>query len=479
LNPAPAAVTLHAMASFDPLSAVDAQFLYWDSDRTPMNMGNLCIFEGASLFDADGVFRLDDVRTAIESRLHLVPRYRRKVLEVPGGFAHPVLVDDPDFDIAQHVKLVALPRPGTDEQLKQMYASIHEGMLNHGRPLWEITFIEGLEGGRVGMVQKIHHAPFDGTSTVDIMELLFDRTPEHRHVEPPPWRPEPAPEPLALMGARWGEQVANFWSRMAEQREAGGSAPEPLGEMSEAFKSLEEIKQPPKTSLNRPVGPRRRYDWVPTSLAIAKEIRSLAPGSTVNDVMLTVVGGGLRELLTSRGEDVDELVLQVMVPVSLRGRPGMGDGAGNLVSGFLAPLPVCEADGVERLRRIQRSTKELKEGGQALGIHMMTQATEYAPASLMAAAGRTAMQGSSFINLTITNVPGPRHELYLLGARMLELNPQVLIGNDITLNVAVESYADHLSIGLCADAQAHPDLPVLRDAIARELDTLLERARAD
>ena len=466
------------MASFDPLSAVDAQFLYWDSDRTPMNMGNLCIFEGESLFDEQGAFRLDDVRRAIESRLHLVPRYRRKVLEVPGGFAHPVLVDDPDFDIAQHVKLVSLPRPGTDEQLKQQYGTLHEGMLNHGRPLWEITFIEGLEDGRVGMVQKIHHAPFDGSSTVDIMDLLFDRSPEYQHVEAPPWRPEPAPEPLALMGARWGEQVAGMWGKMLEQRESGEAAPERLGEMSEAFKSLEEVKKPPATSLNRPVGPRRRYDWVPTTLAVAKEIRALAPGSTVNDVMLAVVGGGLRELLASRGEDVDELLLQVMVPVSLRGRPGMGDNAGNMVSGFLAPLPVCEADGVERLRRIQRSTKELKEGGQALGIHMMTQAAEFAPASLMAAAGRTAMEKSSFINLTVTNVPGPREELYLLGARMLELNPMVLIGNDITLNVGVESYADRLSIGLSADAEAHPDLDVLRDALAQEIDTLVERARA-
>ena len=147
------------MATFDTLSAMDAQFLYWDSDRTPMNMGNLCIFEGGPLTDERGAFKLEDVRRAIESRLHLVPRYRRKVLEVPGGFAHPVLVDDPDFDIARHVKLVALPRPATDDVLKQTFAQLHEGMLDHGRPLWEITFIEGLDGGRVGMVQKIHHAP--------------------------------------------------------------------------------------------------------------------------------------------------------------------------------------------------------------------------------------------------------------------------------------------------------------------------------
>jgi WS/DGAT/MGAT family acyltransferase len=471
------------MASFDTLSATDAQFLYWDSDRTPMNMGNLCIFEGGPLTDEHGAFRLADVRRAIESRLHLVPRYRRKVLEVPGGFAHPVLVDDPDFDIAQHVKLVGLPRPGTDDQLRETYAQLHEGMLNHGRPLWEITFIEGLEGGRVGMVQKIHHAPFDGTSTVDIMDTLFDHTPEHVHVEPPPWRPEPAPEPLALMGAKWGEQVATMWKPLLEQqaqpqRQAGGTQePDRLGELSEAFKSLEEIRKPPKTSLNVPVGPRRRYDWVRTTLAEAKEIRALAPGCTVNDVMLAVVGGGLRELLGSRGEAVDELVLQVMVPVSLRTGLGTGERAGNMVSGFVAPLPVCEADHVERLRRIQASTRELKEGKQALGIQVMTQSAEYAPAALMAAAGRTAMQQSSFINLTVTNVPGPRGQLFLLGARLLELHPMVLIGNDITLNVAVESYAGDVSIGLSADAQAHPDLPVLRDAIRRSIDELLAVAR--
>ena len=151
---------------------------------------------------------------------------------------------------------------------------------------------------------------------------------------------------------------------------------------------------------------------------------------------------------------------------------------GNMVSGFVAPLPVCEADDVERLRRIQRSTKELKESKQALGVRLMTQSAEYAPASLMAAAGRTAMQQSSFINLTVTNVPGPRRELYLLGARMLELNPMVLIGNDITVNVAVESYVDNLSIGLSADADANPDLAVLRDGIRRSIDGLLERARA-
>jgi diacylglycerol O-acyltransferase len=478
--------------ALDTLSALDAQFVYGDTDDAPMNMGNVCIFEGEALRDSDGKFRLEDVRRAIASRLHLVPRYRRKVYEVPGGFAHPLLVDDPDFDIANHVKLVTLTPPGSDAQLKDAYARAHEGMLDHSRPLWEITFVDGLEGGRVGMIQKIHHAPFDGASTVDVMELLFDRTPEHTPIEPPPWHPEPPPDPMAVMthmGLQWGERVKDAWTQMAAanpyfptpvpepEPEPGQAPPQPLGELAEALGALEEIGTPPETSLNQDVGPRRRYDWVPTTLSEAKEIRALVPGSTVNDVMLAVVGGGLRVLLASRGEDVDHLTLQVMVPVSLRTDADKADATGNQVTGFMAPLPVCEADDVERLRRIQRSTKELKEGKQALGIHLMTQSAEFQPPALLAAAGRAAMQSAGFMNLTVTNVPGPREELFLLGARMLELNPMVLIGKQITLNVAVESYTDKLSIGLSADADRHPDLEVLVAGIRGSIDALLAKAR--
>jgi len=464
------------MATFDTLSAFDAQFLYWDSDETPMNMGNVCIFEGGPLFDEQGAFRLADVRRAIESRLHLVPRYRMKVHQVPGGFAHPVLVDDPGFDIANHVKLVSLPAPGSDDQLKEAFARAHEGMLDHSRPLWEITFVEGLEGGRVGMVQKIHHAPFDGASTVDVMSLLFDRSPQATIADPPPWRPSPAPDPMTLMGAKWGEQVSTFWKRMFGQPDAPVTQPERLGELAEAMSSLSSIGAPPATSLNRPVGPRRRFDWIATTLADAKRIRGLVPGATVNDVMLAVIAGGLRDLLASRGEDVDELVLRVMIPVSLRSDAAHADAVGNQVTGFVAPLPVCEADGRERLRRIHESTKELKEGKQALGIQLMVQAAGFAPAGLMAAAGRAAIQQSSFMNLTVTNVPGPRHELFLLGAKMLELNPMVPIGNNLTLNIAVESYVDKLSIGLSADADVNRDLDVLKGGIERSLADLIAQA---
>lgn len=459
------------MALFDVLSGMDAQFVYWDNDRTPMVMGNLCIFEGGPLHDESGAFRLAEVRRAISSRLHLVPRYRRKLLTTRWSLAHPVLVDDPDFDIAEHVRLVTLPAPGSREQLKEAFARVHEGVLDHSRPLWEITFIDGLEDGTVGMAQKIHHAPFDGSSTVDIMDLLFQGTPDG---EPPPWQPQPPPDGLTLLGAMSGQQVSKVWDRVNPRQIP--QLPRRLGEIPGVVRSLVEIGRPPRTSLNAPIGPRRRFDWVPTTLETARTIRGLVPGCTVNDVMLAVVAGGLRELLLSRGEDVADLMLRVMVPVSVRTTSGATD-AGNQISAFFAPLPVCQPDGLRRLQLVHRSTRRLKDGKQARGIQMIMDSAEYLPSALTAAAGRTVIQAGSAMNLTVTNVPGPRTELRLLGARMLELNPMVPIGNRLTLNVAVESYLDKLTIGLSADADRHPDLPLLRDAIARGLDELAARAR--
>jgi WS/DGAT/MGAT family acyltransferase len=271
-----------------------------------------------------------------------------------------------------------------------------------------------------------------------------------------------------LWGMKWVEQASNMWASFV-------SPPQPLGEIMKAADALAQMGTPPETSLNRDVGPRRRFDWVHTSLAEAKQIRTLVPKSTVNDVMLAVIAGGLRRLLASRGEDVDTLVLHAMVPVSLRtGQPT--EASGNQITAFVAPLPLAEIDAVERLRRIHASTKELKEGKQALGIHMMTQTVNYVAPMLMAAAGRLSIQQGSFMNLTITNVPGPRRELYLLGARMVELNPMCPIGNRLTLNIAVESYVDKLSIGLVADADANPDLDVLAAGIKESLAELLSRA---
>jgi diacylglycerol O-acyltransferase / wax synthase len=451
------------MPSYDELSATDANFLHWETPSVTMHIGNVCIFEGAPLFDESGAFKLEEIRRAIASRLHLVPRYRRKVMTVPGGVGHPILVDDPSFDVANHVRLRALPRPGNEKQLKELFARLHEGMLDRSRPLWEIWFIEGLEGGRVAMVQKFHHCLVDGVTSVDVMSVLFDRTPEYTPVEPPPWEPQPAPNPLTLMGAKLREWPAT-WMKME---------PKPLGELAKALGSLAMLGPLQRTSLNQPLGPRRRFDWITTSIGEVKELRKLVPGSTVNDVMLAIVAGGLRQLLESRGEDVDRLRLRTFVPVSLRDENERdASSAGNRITAFVAPLPVDEPDGLERLRKVHEATKELKETNQALGIHFLTELAGFAPPTLLAVAGRAFLQQRTIANLCITNVPGPQHEVYLLGAKMLELRPMVLIGNQFTVNVAVESYLGQLSIGLSTDADKNPDLDVLKRGIERSLAEL-------
>src|SRR3954447_1250311 len=463
--------------SFESLSAVDAQLWYWDTPEAPMNMGNVCLFEGAPLFDASGAFRLDDVRDAIASRLHRVPRYRRKVMEVP--FLHPILVDDPDFDIANHVELVSLPAPGTEEQLKEVFASVHEGRLDRTRPLWKLVFVEGLQDGRVGMIQKIHHAPFDGATTVRIMERLLDAEPQPAPAErAPPWEPAPAPHPLEVVAAAMQGQMSAALD-LGTAWQGPPLDPKRGVEWLETMDALRQFAPAPPTSLNRPVGPRRRFDWVATTLADVRRMRALVPGSKLNDVMLSAVAGGLRELFAGRGEDVERVRPRVFVPVDARQPAAPADQPGNHLGALVLDLPIDEPDPVARLRTIAAEMARLKTGRQQAAMQLLLDLASFAPPAMLAAMGPQGQRSGSFMNLTVTNVPGPRHQLYLLGARMLELNPMLPIGNQLTVNVAVESYMDQLSVGVCCDPEAVPDLDRLTGGVAAALDELLERAGAE
>lgn len=471
-------MTKPTMASFELLGPLDIGLWYGDSPATPMNMGNVCLFEGTPLFDASGVFRLEDVRRSIESRLHLVPRYRRKILESLGGHLPPVLVDDPGFAIANHVELVSLPRPGTLEQLKQVFARVHEGTLDHSRALWKIVFVEGLEDGRVGMIQKIHHTPFDGATTVRIMELLFDKAPDAPPVEPEPWQPQPPPNPIEILAAALGQHLRSAWKLYT-----GPHAPwlhlNPCHarEIAETIAAMRKFAPAPRTSLNRRVGTRRRFDWTTTTLGDVKLMRGLVTGSKLNDVMLAAVAGGLRALFQARGEDVNAIRPRVFVPVDARDE---SDGAqlGNQVSAMVMVLPIDEPDPVSRLRTIATQMEALKAGKQATSVKLMMDLASFTPPVLLAVSRSQIGKMPLFMNLTVTNVPGPRHALYLLGARMLELNPMLPIGNMLTVNVAVESYTDQISVGICCDPEAVPEVDELTRGIRRTLDELLERAGA-
>ena len=462
-------------ANFELLSPLDAQLWYWDSPETPMCMGNVCLFEGEPLRDGSGNFRLEDVRRAIESRLHLVPRYRRKIMEVPGNLSHPALVDDPGFDIQNHVQLVTLPSPGSLDQLKEVFAKTHEGRLDRSRPLWLTVFVDGLEDGRVGMIQKIHHAPFDGATTVRIMQQLFDESREPGEAESAPaWEPQPPPSLPEVYAAAAAQQLAAAWKLAAGAPASLPMDPAQASELAETVGAMSAFGPAPPTSLNRPVGPRRRFDWVRSSLAEIKRIRGLVEGAKLNDVMLACVAGGLRALFLARGEDVAEIRPRVFVPVDARA-PAELDQPGNKLSAMVIELDIAEPDPLKRLTAIAMEMAALKAGKQRSGMQLMMDMVSITPPMLLGAAAAQAGQGG-FMNLTVTNVPGPPGELYLLGARMLELNPMLPIGSGLTVNVAVESYVDGLSVGICCDPEAVPDSDELTAGIAGSLDTLLGRA---
>jgi diacylglycerol O-acyltransferase len=450
------------MPRYDRLTALDSSFLHLERVETPMHVGALSIFEGGPFFDASGRFRLAEVRRLVESRLHLIPRFRKKLLVVPFEQGRPIWVDDDRFDIAYHVRLTALPHPGTRDRLLALTSRVQAQLLDRSRALWELWFVEGLEGGNVGLIQKTHHAMVDGISGVDVATVLLDFAPEPTFLEPPRWVLEDPPTPGRLM-------VDTLYERSTEPAEIARTArhavrtPQRMlaraGQLGRAFSTLAE-RGPiaPKTSLNVPVGRNRRFECVRIPLDDVKVIRT-ALGGTVNDVILAGVLGGLRRLFESRDEDLGERMFRVMCPVSVRDESERMQ-LGNRVSAMFVDLPINESDPAARLAAVRATTADLKEREQAVGAAFLLDLSHYAAPTLVGLAARL-VQRQQFVNLVVTNVPGPQVPLYCMGARMLEAYPIVPLTHNLSLGVAILSYCGQLHFGLYADADASPDLSVL------------------
>ena len=312
------------MGSHDRLSALDASFLQLERVETPMHTGALAVFEGTPLFDAHGRFRLVDVRALVASRLHLIPRFRKRVMPVPLDASAPIWVDDHRFDVAYHVRLARLSPPGTRVQLLDLFERLQIRLLDRERPLWELWFVEGLEGGHVGLVMKAHHALVDGVSGVDVAFALLDVTPEPVWLDAPRWQPQPAPTPGRLLIDSVRQRVLEPGGPRRSAERAARRAADVKERAARVAKSVttvgavaDGVKVAPRTSLNHPVGTERRFGLVRFPLDDVQAVRR-AFGGTVNDVVLTGLGGGLARLLESRGELTTELALNVFCPVSIR-----------------------------------------------------------------------------------------------------------------------------------------------------------------
>ena len=446
------------MTGYDRLSALDSSFLHLESRATPMHVGSLAIFEGEQFFDGSGRFRLAAVRDLVTSRLHHIPRFRRRLMAVPMEQGRPIWVDDDRFDISYHVRLTALPQPGSWDQLRALTARIQMHVLDRSRPLWELWFVEGLESGRVGLVQKTHHALVDGVSGVDVATVLLDF---HQHAETeaaPPWSPAPVPSSARLLADTMRERATEPSELV---RTARGLARTPqrvasrASDVGRAVRSVLEFSPlAPATSFNRPVSASREFVGVTIDLVDVQRVRSQL-GGTINDVVLAGVAGALRRRFVARDEVLPEAV-RVLCPVSVRGDHETMQ-LGNRVSAMFVELPIAEPDPSVRLQMIGEVTRDLKEREQSLGASFLLGLTEYAAPTLLALAARL-VHRQPFVNFVVTNIPGPQVPLYCLGARMIEAYPMVPLSQNLGLGIAILSYCGVLHIGLMADAIANPDL---------------------
>jgi WS/DGAT/MGAT family acyltransferase len=387
----------------------------------------------------------------------MIPRYRQRLATVPLE-GHPVWVDDEHFHLDYHVRHVALPHPGSDEQLKALAGRLMSQQLDRAKPLWELNIVEGLANGGFAIITKIHHCMIDGISGIDLMAVILDFAEEVVIPDPVPWKPRPAPNGTELamreVARVLSSAVANV-SDIARMSEGIGSTTEEWRRRFRAsMASLGSGWLTPtgKTPLNGAIGPGRSFEWLDLPLAEIKTIKS-DHKATVNDVMLTIVAGGVRSYLMSEGgmteEELVETEFRIMAPVSVRTRDERGT-MGNKVAMWLLTLPIGEPDPAKRLVAVREATKELKETEQALGASTIVSLSTGAPATLVSMAARLASRARPF-NMTVTNVPGPQFPLYMAGSPMLATYPLVPLWQSHGAGIAMFSVNGSVDVGINMD----------------------------
>jgi diacylglycerol O-acyltransferase / wax synthase len=461
----------------DRLTSLDVSFLYLEEPTTPMHVGGLATFQPPETgLDYDRLVAL------IEQRIGQVPRYRQKIKWVPGHLANPVWVDDPDFDVTFHVRRSALPRPGSEAQLRDLVGRLMSRRLDRNRPLWEMYLVEGLEGGRVAIVTKTHHAMVDGVSAVDIGQVILDVTPTPRDTPDELWMPQEAPSALgmvvdALTDLVRQPTVALDAARIGllDVRASAHRVASTLNGLAAAARTA--ARPAPDSPLNATIGEQRRIGLARTDLDDYKLVRK-AHGGTVNDVVLTVVTGALRGWLLSRGEAVtSNSTVRAMVPVSVRTDGDRGT-LGNRISSYLVDLPVGEPNPVIRLSQVGFAMKGHKESGQSVGADAIVALSGFAPPTLHAVAAQVANgMTRRLFNVVVTNVPGPQFPLYAAGAQMLDMFPVVPLAKGQAMSIGLTSYNGGVFYGLNADRDAMPDIDVVATLLTEALDELVETVR--
>lgn len=464
---------------YEPLSNLDSSFLALETRTTHMHVAALVVLETGPLRKDDGGIDVERIRRHVESKLHLIPRYRMRIARVPLE-RHPVWVDDEHFNIGYHVRHTSLPRPGDDEQLETLMGRLVSQQLDRSKPLWEIFVVEGLVGDRFALISKTHHSMIDGISGVDIMTVLLSMTPDDHVDEPRPYVPRPAPNGTELIvreaARRTGRALSTMRSLTGVRADVQAVVTQATRRVRAAGHSLTSgwLTMASDTPLNGKVGPNRRFATLEIDLGEAKAVKN-ALGGSVNDVVLATVAGGVRTYLEKVHQvPVEGLDFRVMAPVSVRSANERGT-LGNQVAMWLASLPVGEPDPVARLEAVRAETRRLRTTDQALGAATLVRLSTGAPTTLVSLATRLAAGARPF-NMTVTNVPGPQFPLYLLGSRMLATYPLVPLWEGHGAGIAIFSYNGRLFWGFNADWDTVPDLQALVDATASAFAELREVA---
>jgi len=467
-----------AKYAYERMSALDHSLLLLELANSHMHVASTLIFESANMKNEHGGIDVEKIRRLVESRLHLVPRYRQRILTL-GRDKRPVWVDDEHFRLDYHIRHTSLPRPGTEEQLKKKSARLMERNLDRSRPLWELWVVEGLEGERFALIPKVHHCMIDGIAGVELMMTLLNMEPECLNTtEARPFLPRRAPTRLEYMRDRLKRRAMLPIDLLRDFRQftrrAGNAREEALFRAGKVVDTLRSALQlPSETPINQPIGPHRRFDWLTMDLGRVKVIRR-SLGSTLNDVVLTIVTGAMRSFLQTRHVNPATVEFRILAPVSVRTKEEQKQ-PGNRISVWIVDLPVDLQDPLQQLHRIRDQTRQLKESKQALGAELLTQMAEWTSTTLLSLGARAATRVLPF-NMVVTNVPGPQIPLYLVEARMLACIPHVPLYQNLGLGVALMSYDGNLFWGFSADYDLLPDLRTFAVCIENALGALLKEA---
>src|SRR5271168_1703630 len=354
------------------MSPVDSSFLHVENGTTPMHIGAVSIFEGPPP-------PFEDLRAMVAGKLDLVPRYRQKVRNVALAISSPAWIDDPHFSLDYHLRHTAVPAPGSEQQLREMASRVFSQHLDRDKPLWELWVVERLEGGRWALLSKVHHCMVDGVAATDLMSVMFSDT--TAGAAPREWAPAPEPSGIELFARTLAHRASPDGQLQTLRRVLGAPLQtlRSLAEVARAAAAASPSMRPvAASSLTGPIGPHRRWSWAQARLSDVKTVRD-ALGGTVNDVVLTLITNGFRELLDSRGEDVaEDRVIRTMVPVSVRRRGERGV-YNNRVSAVFAGLPIGLNDPAARLEAIRREMDGIKESKQAVAGDVLTSMSGFAP----------------------------------------------------------------------------------------------------